>query len=184
MKDIAPEDPLARALLDRARDGDRDAFAALYQTHAKAVFGLTLRLTGNLAKAEDVTQETFLNAMRDLRGYRGDAPVAAWLKRMAANGSIDVLRAESRSRSLDPASVETLLPPANDVDSSLHDCLGALRRLRPEARVVAWLHTVEGWSHPELAARFGRSESWSKSLLARSLHSLRKELEDPCHAQC
>ena len=56
------------------------------------------------------------------------------------------------------------------------ELLGMLRRLPPLARTVVWLHEMEGWSHPELAERFGHSQSWSKSIVSRALASLQKEL--------
>ena len=69
--------------------------------------------------------------------------------------------------------------PANGSDPLLHaESLGLLRRLSPTERTVVWLHAMEGWSHPELGRRFGRSESWSKSIVSRTLSRLRLELED------
>ena len=60
---------------------------------------------------------------------------------------------------------------------------GLLRRLPPLARTLVWLHLMEGWSHKELAARFGHSESWSKSVLSRALAQLRADLSDNEHPQ-
>lgn len=167
------DDRLARNLLDRSRRGDADAFAQLYRQQAQGIYGLALRLTGDRSRAEDVTQETFLKALKGLRGYRGEAPVQVWLRRMAANASIDLLRGDGRR-----GEAELVELPADDGDpmqqAEVWRACGELARLRPAARAVVWLHTVEGWNHAELAARFGRSESWSKSLLARSLKVLRE----------
>ena len=167
------DDRLARALLARSRRGDTVAFAQLYQEQAQGVFLLALRLTGDRSKAEDVTQETFLKALKGMSGYRGEAPVEVWLRRMAANAAIDQLRAGRRWRPFDSVPEHLLV---EETSPSL-DALalgGLLARLRPEARAVVWLHTIEGWNHAELAARFGRSESWSKSVLSRSLQLMRE----------
>lgn len=170
------DDRLARALLDRSRRGDGEAFAQLYQQQANAIYALAFRLTADRSKAEDVTQETFLKALRGLRGYRGDAPVQVWLKRMAANASIDLLRIEARWQALEESLLE--MPTDLQPDLDAQRACGHLAKLRPEARAVVWLHAVEGWNHTELAQRFDRSESWSKSLLSRSLALMRRWVQE------
>lgn len=167
--DIAEE----AALVRKARWGGREAFETLYHRHAPAVHALAFRLTGDAATAEDVTQDTFMQLLRFLGGMRPDRPLRPWLKRVAANGAIDRLR---RSRHVAQVDDDDAWPdpgPGPDLDG---DGLAALQRLPPLARTVVWLHTVEGWSHRELADRFGHSESWSKSLVARSLALLRESL--------
>ena len=162
-------------LLRRARRGDQAAFESLYRDHARAVHALALRLVGNAAEAEDIVQETFLRMFGFLSGLREDTPLRPWLKRVAANQAIDRLRRHHRLETdADLATLvdETRASPADAVDA---DAL--LRRLPPLARTVVWLHEMEGWSHEDLARRFGRTPSWSKSLLSRSLARLRAGLE-------
>lgn len=161
-------------LLRRARRGDRVAWTTLYQAHAQAVYALALRLTGNRAAAEDISQETFLKMLQFLSGFRDDAPLRPWLKRIAANAAIDRLRAERHFASSD-AAIDW--PAADGATTERIDALGLLQRLPPLARTVLWLHEMEGWSHAELARRFGRSESWSKSVLSRALQKLRAALQ-------
>lgn len=171
------------ALLRRGRRGDAEAFGMLYRIHAGAIYGLALRLTGQPAAAEDVVQETFLKAMQAMSGFREGAPMRPWLKRMAANVAIDRLRAERRLRPLEDSSA--LTQEATDAaPGAVAEALGLLARLDPEARALVWLQQMEGWTHAELARRFGRSESWSKSVLSRALQRLRGELdeEDDRHA--
>lgn len=172
MTQVFADDRLARELLARSRRGDNEAFARLYREQAQGVFVLALRLTGDRDKAEDVTQETFLKALRGMGGYRGEAPVQVWLRRMAANAAIDVLRLERRWRPFETVQEELLVEEPAPSQHAL-EIDGLLARLRPDARAVVWLHTMEGWSHAELAVRFGRTESWSKSVLSRSLRMLR-----------
>lgn len=168
--DIAEEARLVR----RARWGDHAAFETLYVRHAAAVHALALRLTGNAAAAEDVTQDTFLRLLRFLGGMRPDRPLRPWLKRVAANAAIDRLRREGRLTGLD----EDLASPEPGQPAGIDDeTLGLLRRFPPAVRTVVWLRVVEGWSHRELGERFGRSESWSKSLVSRALHRLRDLIE-------
>ena len=168
--DDADEDELVR----RARGGQEAAFAELYRRHARAVHTLAFRLTGSTTAAEDITQDCFLKLLQFLGGLRRGAPLRPWLKRVAANTAIDRIRRERRY-SADEDSAEQATP---DASPALHaEALGVLRRLSPAVRTLVWLHTMEGWSHRELGQRFGHSESWSKSAVARAFAQLRGELE-------
>ena len=166
-------------LVRRARWGNQQAFAELYALHARAVHGLAWRLLGDPAAAEDVTQDVFLKMLQVLGGFRDDAPLRPWLKRVAANAAIDRLRRE-RADSVD-ASDEMLADPRAEPFTHA-EASGLLRRLPPLVRTLVWLHEMEGWSHQELAQRFGHSPSWSKSIVSRGLNRLRDELEgEPPH---
>jgi len=168
------DDHSEASTLRRARRGDEVAFEALYRSHARAIHGLALRLTGDAAAAEDITQETFLRMFGFLSGLRDDTPLRPWLKRVAANLAIDRLRRIRESGDEDALwqAVDGGPAPATVVEAS-----GLLRRLPSVARTLLWLHEMEGWSHEELAARFDRSPSWSKSILSRSLARLREYLD-------
>ncbi|RYZ73384.1 MAG: RNA polymerase sigma factor [Lysobacteraceae bacterium] len=174
MPDMPEANPEEAALVRRARWGDQAAFATLYRAHAKAIHALAYRLTGNAAAAEDITQDTFLKMLGFLSGLRSDAPLRPWLKRVAANAAIDRLRRERRfvAEADEQAWPDDGPGPAEEVEM-----LGLLQRLPPLARTVVWLHEMEGWSHPELGARFGRSQSWSKSIVSRALAQLRQDLK-------
>src|ERR1700712_3237650 len=97
----------AAAVLARARQGDSDAFRALVETHSRSVFRLAFRITGNQQDAEDVVQESFLRAYRQLGRFQERAHFGTWLYRIVANCSVDLMRAkqsrhdQSRSDSLD-----------------------------------------------------------------------------------
>lgn len=174
MDQTATDAGLEARLVRRARWGGQEAFAQLYRMHARAVYSLALRLTGNAATAEDITQEVFLKMLGFLGGFREDAPLRPWLKRVTANLAIDRLRRErpQLSEAFDEQWFDAGGSPATGAETS-----SLLRRLPPLARTLVWLHEMEGWSHPELAQRFGRSESWSKSIVSRALARLRTELE-------
>src|SRR5215213_3178627 len=76
-----------------ARDGDSEAFRALVERHSRAVFRLAHRMTGNASDAEDVVQETFLRAYKQLGRFESRANFSTWLHRIAVNCSIDLIRA-------------------------------------------------------------------------------------------
>lgn len=164
--------------LARARKGDRAAIGALYTRFGRACYNLALRLTGSSATAEDVVQEVFVKLIDAIARYRGDAPFGAWLKRLTANAAIDHLRALRFRDDDDPervlADVSAVTNVAPDLD---HDLWTLLQRLPARARAVLLLHEVEGYTHRELAELFGQTESYSKSILSRSLQRLQAWLD-------
>lgn len=162
--------------LRRARKGDQQAFARIYQRHAKAVHGLAWRLTADLHSAEDITQEAFLRLLRRFGGADPDRPLRPWLNRVAANLAIDRLRRSARE--VDETPWLTLRSPQPEPEAC-SEASGLLYHLPPVARTLVWLNQVEGWSHQSLGKRFGRSESWSKSIVSRALIHLRELANHP-----
>src|ERR1700748_1816303 len=86
----------AAAVLARARQGDSDAFRALVERHSRSVFRLAFRMTGNEQDAEDVVQESFLRAYRQLGKFDERASFGTWLYRIATNCSLDLVRSRKR----------------------------------------------------------------------------------------
>src|SRR5580700_7397653 len=86
--------------IGRARRGDREAFRVLVDTHARAVFRLAFRMTRNQTDAEDMVQETFLRAWKQIARFDGRASFSTWLHRICANCSLDHIRAGKRKQDL------------------------------------------------------------------------------------
>jgi RNA polymerase sigma factor (sigma-70 family) len=168
---IQPFDPDQLAALRR---GDRAALGQAYDRYAASVHGLALRVLGNPHDAADVVQEVFLKLPRAVGRYRGEAPFGLWLRRLAANATVDLLRQRRRLVALDDARAE--LAGESEGPATLAEAEELLARLSPSARLVLLLHAVEGYTHVEMAALFGQSPSWSKSVLARALKRLREHL--------
>ena len=84
------------ALVGQARTGDSDAFRALVERHARSLLGLAYRMTGNESDAEDVVQESFLRAYRQLQSFDERASFGTWLYRIAVNCSLDLVRSRGR----------------------------------------------------------------------------------------
>lgn len=169
-------DDIDELTLRRACNGDGAAFASLYDRYAKPAYNLSLRMLGDSAAAEDVVQEVFLRLLDRLRGFRGDAPFGAWLRRMVANAAIDELR---RRRWLESESELPVaqFPQTRSLAEQQVEAWQALMELSPAARAIVVLHEIEGYTHVELAAMFGQSESYSKSILSRALLRLRERTE-------
>src|SRR3954470_3266591 len=85
------------AVVSRARAGDADAFRQLVERHSRTTFRVAYRMTGNEHDADDVVQETFLRAYRQLRHFEERANFGTWLHRITVNCSLDLLRARGRA---------------------------------------------------------------------------------------
>jgi DNA-directed RNA polymerase specialized sigma24 family protein len=101
------------ALVARALRGDEYAFQLLTERHSQSVFHLAYRMTGNEQDAEDIVQETFLRAFRNLKRYESRSLFSTWLYRIAANYTVDLIR--SRKRFVDPAAATSGGDWLNDV---------------------------------------------------------------------
>ena len=88
----------AGSAVERARSGDSDAFRLLVEQHSRAIFRLAFRMTGNEQDAEDLVQETFLRAWKQLHKFDGRAAFGSWLYRIAANATEDLRRRKARAR--------------------------------------------------------------------------------------
>lgn len=161
-------------LIERLRRGDMAAFETVYRQFGRAAWTLALRLTGRRDVAGEVLQDAMLKAFERARQYRGDAPFAAWLRKLVVNEALMQLR-HDRLHVIevfdDDRSAADTAPPWTLVDAATLD--RALNQLSDASRAVLWLYHVEGYTHAEIASAFGRSTSFSKSQLARATRRLR-----------
>ncbi len=169
--------------LARARRGDLEALEVLYRVYADPVSNLARRICRSAHEAEEVVQETFLEMVRSVRSFRGDGAFGAWLRRIAVSKALAVLRSRKRRietgcRSIVEIDGPAELPVTGPGPGGWRkvDLERALAMLPDDARVVVWLFDVEGLTHREIAAVFGRSTSFSKSRLSRAHARLRELL--------
>jgi RNA polymerase sigma-70 factor, ECF subfamily len=144
-----------RALVSAARDGDTRAFAQLVREHQGPVYRVALRMLGSASDAEDVAQETFVQAWRSLGRFRGDSAVSTWLYRIATNRSLDLIArrrvqgdpledADAVAGGVDPAA-------AAQERAALRAVVDGLLALPAEQRALLVLHELEGLSYAEVA---------------------------------
>ena len=174
------------AIVKRAARGDARAHEIIYRAFAAPVYSLCLRFTKVPAQAEDLVQETFIEIMRSIARFRGEAALGSWIRRIAVSKALMYLRSAwtARGQSLaddwhevTPGDVASHGVPARP-DEAL-DLDMALANLPATSRTVVWLHDVEGYTHKEIAALMGRTESFSKSQLSRAYQRLRPLLSVP-----
>jgi RNA polymerase sigma-70 factor (ECF subfamily) len=172
------------AIIRRAARGDARAHEIIYRSFGSPVYSICLRFTRVPAQAEDLTQETFIEIIRSICNFRGDAPVGAWIRRIAVTKSLMFLRSawHSRGQSLDedrdefkPGRTEASAASTSNEDAM--DLDAALATLPAVSRTVVWLHDVEGFTHKEIAELMGKTESFSKSQLSRAYLRLRPLLD-------
>lgn len=169
-----------------ARNGDTHAQEQLYRAYAEATYALIRRLIPRRAVADDLFQDTFVEVLQSLRAFRGEAPLGAWIRRIAVSKCLMHLRSPWHRSLLwlDQLGGGQPTPDAAagraevlDRDATARiDLEAALARLPGKARAVVWLYDVEGYTHEEIAALFGKSVSFSKSQLMRAHRRLRELL--------
>lgn len=166
-------------LVRAAQAGDLAAFEGLYAASVGIVHALCLRLAGNPALAEELTQDVFVRAWQKLATFRGESAFATWLTRLAVNVVLSERRARrARDAHLAPADdLEAFgaAAPAAPAGTAL-DLERAMRALPPQARHVFVLHDVEGWKHAEIARATGLAVGTCKAHLHRARRLLREVL--------
>lgn len=157
------------SLIRRAAEGDRSAFGELYVRYARMVHGILLARVPP-PEAEDLVQEVFLSAMRQLRGLRTAAAFRGWLGAIARNRAIDYFREARQTAPLD-AQAERRHAAAGSPDAFA--ALEAIRSLPEAYRETMILRLVEGMTGPEIAQRTGLTPDSVRVNLCRGMKLLR-----------
>ena len=174
-----------------ARDGDSEAFRALVERQGRAVYTRAYRLPGNPSDAEDVVQETFLKAYRQLGRFESRANFGTWLHRIAVNCSIDLIRSRPhREAGRDTTDLEHLgaLSDAHDrgqqtperlmMSTEVHEHVtAAMSGLSPMERAAFVLRHFEGQSIDEISRLLGLKTNAAKHSVFRAVRKMRQVLE-------
>ena len=180
----------AGGAVERAQSGDSDAFRLLVEQHSRAVFRLAFRMTGNEQDAEDVVQETFLRAYRQLGKYEARSSFSTWLYRIASNYSLDLIRMRKRHEDkrergkADERDILQTLPvntPGPDrilYSSQVQERVNeALNELSAQERTAFVLRHFEGLSIDEIGETLGTGTNATKHSIFRAVQKLRRSLE-------
>jgi RNA polymerase sigma-70 factor (ECF subfamily) len=172
---------LDRSLIDRARNGDLDAFEAIVRARMDAVYRLTNAILGDEADARDAAQETFVLAWRELPRLRDSEKFEAWLQRIAVNAARMTLRARGRRRvrEIPSSQVDALAGHVATDDPAGADAarLGAaLERLDVDQRAILVLHHLDGRPLAELATILDIPVGTAKSRLFAARRALEQAL--------
>jgi RNA polymerase sigma-70 factor, ECF subfamily len=164
-----------RSTIDRARNGDRDAFELIVRARKDAVYRLSFAILGNEADARDAAQETLVAAWRQLRRLREPERFDSWLKRIVVNAARQAMRASRRRRIREvPASTIAVIAdradPGSRSDAAILDF--AMATLPVEKRSILVLHHLEGHGLAELAEILGIPVGTAKSRLFTARRAL------------
>jgi len=178
-----------------AQHGDAAAFERLYQLHSRRVYSLCLRMVGNTAEAEDLTQEAFLQLYRKISTFRGESAFSTWLHRL----SVNVVLMRLRRKSATETSLEEVTEPDEESGGPRRDfgapdlrLSGSIDRLNLERAVnqlppgyksVFILHDVQGYEHNEIAEIMNCSIGNSKSQLHKARMRIRELLHETLRDQ-
>jgi RNA polymerase sigma-70 factor, ECF subfamily len=176
-------------LVARAQRGEEQAFESLFHQHKQRVYSLCLRMIGNTADAEELTQEAFLQVFRKIHTFRGESAFSTWLHRL----SVNIVLMRLRKKTVKETPLEDGVP-MDDIDESrkeygTRDLLlagsidrwnlkRAIAQLPPGYKQAFVLHDIEGYEHNEIASLLGCSIGNSKSQLHKARVRLRKLLQE------
>jgi RNA polymerase sigma-70 factor, ECF subfamily len=170
-----------RELIGRVLAGDPSAERALYDAHVDRVFRLTYRMAGDMDRAQDYTQETFIRAFSRLQDFRGEAALSTWLGSIAISVTLNGLRKVRRQNERE-ISLDDVVPAgraSREAEPDLKDRLNrAIDGLPDGYRAVFVMHDVEGYTHEEIATSLGVHPGTSKAQLFRARARLREALAD------
>lgn len=143
-------------LVERCKQGDAPSYEALYRQYSKAMYNTSLRIVNNTADAEDVLQEAFLDAFRNLHDFHYRSTFGAWLKKIVINKSINLLRkrktslVDIESGELQGVQEEEAINE-DDIQYKVEEVKKAITRLPDGYRTVISLYLLEGYDHEEIS---------------------------------
>ncbi|WP_206483171.1 sigma-70 family RNA polymerase sigma factor [Thalassotalea sp. G2M2-11] len=164
-------------IVDRMKRGEAQAFEQCYQCWSSNIYTVISQICNEPACVEDIMQDTFISAFENIHSFKPQYTFIAWLKRIAFNKTINVLNKEKVKRNgqseLKRMHIEALSQDHSYEQENLLSYL--FKDLPSQERLILWLFIVEQYSHREIADLVGRSTSYSKSIVSRSLKKLREK---------
>lgn len=167
-----------KELLDACKKGDSRAQMEIYRLYYKPMYHASLRILGNTMEAEDVMQEAFLVAFRNIGSIDLNVSFGGWLKRIVVNRSLDALRKRKPQMELvadypdDIESEQGYMTEEGTVDEKVEKVRRALEKLPEKYRLVLTLNLFEGYDHDEIGQILGVTPSTSRAQLSRGKQKL------------
>lgn len=164
-------------LVQRCREGDAISFKKLYEHYAKAMYNTSLRIVNNRAEAEDVLQESFIDAFHNISGFENRSSFGAWLKQIVINKSINQLKKKKISLvEMETAGVENQQAEETvneqEIQWQVAQVKLAIQQLPAGYRTVLSLYLLEGYDHEEIAEILGVAESTTRTQYIRAKQKL------------
>ena len=189
MKDNAEKTVFDKLIKDCIKN-DRKAQKKLYELLYKPMYNLSLYMVKNAADAEDLMQETFISAYKNLNSYKNHVRFDYWLKRIAINKCIDFLRAKKQVTFIEEENVLNIIKsedPVIESDESKQELIRIIKEnvlnLPDGYRIILTLYYFEGYDHQEIAEILDIKESTSRSQLNRAIVRLKSLIENSYEVQ-
>ena len=168
-------------IIDGMLKRDEQAFARCYQLTSSVIYSAIFRICQNKATAQDILQETYIQAFNNLDKLKEAEKFMPWLKRIAFNKTISWIRANDKPMvdieeltDQEGLNSETELAEHIAVKNELTKLLAVLPS---QARLVLWLYAIEGYNHNEISEMHGKSVSYSKAIVSRAFKLLKTKVE-------
>ncbi|MBT8297186.1 MAG: RNA polymerase sigma factor [Maribacter sp.] len=170
-------------LIQLCLEGKQSAQMEIYNRYYKAMYNTSLRIVKNSAEAEDVMQESFLNAFTKLHSFKGEVTFGSWLKRIVINNSIYHYR---KQRKKNEVALDDILYKVEDNDGIASDhvftelkaqkVMETMKRLKDNYRISLTLHLIEGYDYEEISTIMNISYANCRTMISRAKESLRKKM--------
>ncbi|WP_047244801.1 RNA polymerase sigma factor [Maribacter thermophilus] len=171
------------ALLQSCMEGKQSAQLEVYNRYYKAMYNTALRIVKDSAEAEDIMQESFLNAFTKLHTFKGEVTFGAWLKRIVINNSIYHYKKQQKKNEV---ALNDIMYKVEDNDEITSDhvfteqkaqkVMETMKRLKDNYRISLTLHLIEGYDYEEICAIMNMSYANCRTTISRAKESLRKQL--------
>ena len=170
-------------LLQLCKQGKQSAQLEVYNRYYKAMYNTAIRIVKDSFEAEDVMQESFLNAFTKLDTFKGEVTFGAWLKRIVINNSIYHYRKQQKNNQVPMDDVVYKVEDSNDVvldheftSLMAQKVLETMKMLKDNYRVSLTLHLIEGYDYEEISEIMGISYANCRTMVSRAKESLRNKL--------
>ena len=164
-------------LIGACRQNDRKAQLEIYKLYYKAMYNTSLRIVNDPMEAEDIMQDSFLDAFRKIDSYRGESSFGSWLKRIVINRSIDVVKRSRQVLSIEESNLD--IPDSGEDEDNIEilslradEIRKAILMLPETYRIVLSLYLLEGFDHDEISQILGISNSLSRIRFFRVMQKL------------
>ncbi|WP_394749718.1 RNA polymerase sigma factor [Spongiimicrobium salis] len=171
-------------LLQLCLEQKQSAQLEVYNRYYKAMYNTAFRIVKNSAEAEDVMQESFLNAFTKLHTFKGEVTFGAWLKRIVVNNSIYHYRKQQKQNEVD---LDDIMYKVEDNDGITSDhvftelkaqkVMETMKQLKDNYRVSLTLHLIEGYDYEEISTIMNMSYANCRTTISRAKESLRKKIQ-------
>ncbi len=164
-------------LVVECKNGSRKAYNDLYKLYCRAMFNIAMRILNNEDEAEDVLQESFIDAFGRIADFRQETTFGLWMKQIVINKSISQLRKRRMELiSMDDTDIESIpdtdLPDNEEIELQVRQVRAAIQQLPDGYRVVLTLYLLEGYDHEEISHILRISENTSRTQFMRARRKL------------